>query len=59
LPNALFSITRDGNNISLKGSGFGHGIGMCQVGAINRAKEGQKFDEILKAYYSGVSVERY
>jgi stage II sporulation protein D len=59
LPSAQFSIVRNGNNFSLKGSGFGHGIGMCQVGAINRAKEGQKFDAILKAYYSGVSVERY
>jgi stage II sporulation protein D len=55
----LFSITRNKNDFMLKGSGFGHGIGMCQVGAITRAKKGQKFDDILKAYYSGVSVERY
>ena len=59
LPNALFSITRNKNDFILKGAGFGHGIGMCQVGAITRAKKGQKFDDILKAYYSSVSVEKY
>ncbi|MDR0516695.1 MAG: SpoIID/LytB domain-containing protein [Fibromonadaceae bacterium] len=58
LPSALFSITRDKDNFLLTGSGFGHGIGMCQVGVIARAKRGQKFDEILKAYYTGVNVGR-
>jgi stage II sporulation protein D len=59
LPSALFSITQSGNDYIISGSGFGHGIGMCQFGVIARAKAGQKFDEILKAYYTGVSVESY
>jgi stage II sporulation protein D len=57
LPSALFSISQDKNGFAIKGSGFGHGIGMCQIGVISRAREGQKFDEILKAYYTDVSVE--
>jgi stage II sporulation protein D len=59
LPNAAFSIAQDRNEITITGSGFGHGIGMCQVGAITRAREGQKFDEILKAYYTGVEIESF
>jgi len=57
LPSSLFGIVRGKNDYTLSGSGFGHGIGMCQVGAIERAKAGQSYDEILKAYYTGVSVE--
>jgi stage II sporulation protein D len=59
LPSALFSLSIDKNNFVLKGSGYGHGIGMCQRGVIARAKAGQKFDEILKAYYTDVSIENY
>jgi stage II sporulation protein D len=34
-----------------EGRGNGHGVGMCQVGAIGRARDGQGFREILRAYY--------
>jgi len=59
LPSALFSISREKDNFTLNGSGFGHGIGMCQVGVIARARAGQKFEDILKAYYTDVSIEEY
>jgi len=59
LPSSLLSISQSGNDYIITGSGFGHGIGMCQFGVIARARAGQKFDDILKAYYTGVSVERY
>jgi len=59
LPSSLLSISQNGNDYIISGSGFGHGIGMCQFGVIARARAGQKFDDILKAYYTGVSVERY
>lgn len=45
-----------GAKIVIKGRGYGHGIGMCQTGAIGRAKAGQDFHQILKAYYSGVTL---
>lgn len=38
------------------GRGFGHGIGMCQWGAIGRARAGQSFRTILEAYYPGTTV---
>jgi stage II sporulation protein D len=59
LPSSWFSITQDISGLTLSGSGFGHGIGMCQMGARARAAEGQTFEEILKAYYTGVNIENY
>lgn len=40
------------------GGGWGHGVGMCQVGAIGRAEAGQNYREILGHYYSGAQVAR-
>ncbi|MFT5429766.1 MAG: stage II sporulation protein D [Myxococcota bacterium] len=40
------------------GGGFGHGVGMCQIGAIGRAEAGQSFQTILQHYYTGGTVER-
>ena len=40
----------------ITGKGWGHGVGMCQVGAFGMAQAGSTFDEILKHYYTGVSL---
>jgi stage II sporulation protein D len=40
----------------IRGSGYGHGVGMCQWGAIGRARAGQDFRAILRAYYPGTIV---
>lgn len=37
--------------------GYGHGVGMSQEGALAMAKNGKKYDEILKAYYPGITIE--
>ena len=42
----------------LTGGGWGHGVGMCQTGAIGRAEAGQNYREILGHYYSGAQVAR-
>lgn len=42
-----------------RGAGFGHGVGMCQVGAIGMAESGIPFDSILKHYYPGSRVKRF
>ena len=39
------------------GAGFGHGVGMCQHGAIGMAREKYPFDRILKHYYRGSSLK--
>jgi stage II sporulation protein D len=40
------------------GRGWGHGVGMCQVGAYGLAKQGWSVDKILKAYYSGIELTK-
>lgn len=42
-----------------EGGGHGHGVGMCQQGAIGRAEAGQSYRRILEHYYPGATVRRY
>ncbi len=54
----VFEPAREGGQAGFRftGGGFGHGVGMCQVGAIGRAQAGQGAGEILKAYYPGTDL---
>ena len=62
LNSTYFSVRteRDGDGrlarATFEGGGYGHGIGMCQWGAIGRARAGQDFRTILSTYYPGTSV---
>lgn len=68
LPSLKFNITKgqyppiegsdESENIEIEGSGWGHGIGMCQWGAIGMASRGASYMEILQHYYSGTIVAR-
>lgn len=42
----------------LKGAGWGHGVGLCQIGAAVMGEKGYKFDEILLHYFVGASLEK-
>ena len=42
--------------LTLHGMGYGHGVGMCQWGAIGRARAGQDYRTILRTYYPGTTV---
>jgi stage II sporulation protein D len=42
--------------LTITGTGYGHGVGMCQWGAIGRARAGQDYREILGAYYPGTTI---
>jgi stage II sporulation protein D len=46
------------SSLTLRGRGYGHGIGMCQWGAIGRARAGQDYRTILATYYPGTTVGR-
>jgi len=46
-----------GSSVTFTGSGNGHGVGMSQLGAVEMAKQGYTFEDILKFYYTGVTVE--
>jgi stage II sporulation protein D len=41
-----------------RGRGWGHGVGMCQVGAYGLARQGFTYEQILKAYYTGIELNR-
>lgn len=63
LRSALFSmdIERSGNTLRrviLRGAGFGHGVGLCQSGAIGAAERGLSVEEILANYYPGTTLRR-
>lgn len=46
------------DGLTVRGRGYGHGIGMCQWGAIGRARAGQDAHAILAAYYPGTQLRR-
>jgi stage II sporulation protein D len=48
--------TNEVQSVLLRGGGNGHGVGMCQAGAIGRARAGQDFRTILRTYYPGTTV---
>jgi stage II sporulation protein D len=55
------AATRAGGQVerlAIEGGGWGHGIGMCQVGAMGRARAGHSYRDILLAYYTDTEIER-
>ena len=56
LLSSLFIIQREGDNVKFIGNGHGHGVGMCQIGAIVRANQGHDFREILGFYFEGTVI---
>ena len=56
LMSTRFKVSRTPNGFRLEGTGFGHGVGLCQVGAIARARRGDSVASILRHYYPGTAV---
>jgi len=56
LKSTQFDVIPDGKNIILKGKGFGHGVGLCQEGAMRMAKLGYSYIYILHFYYEEVHL---
>lgn len=57
-PGTRYEIKQSGAHYTLKSSGGGHGVGMCQWGAQGMAAEGKTFSEILQYYFPGTTVEK-
>jgi stage II sporulation protein D len=51
LPSSYFVVENKGDDIILRGGGWGHGVGLCQLGAAAMAKAGKSVEEILAHYY--------
>src|SRR5215471_1230965 len=64
LRDSLFSYDIERNargaviGMTFYGRGWGHGVGMCQVGAYGMALDGATYDEILKKYYKGIALQK-
>jgi peptidoglycan hydrolase-like amidase len=64
LRDSLFSFDIERNaqgdvlGITFYGRGWGHGVGMCQVGAYGMALDGATYEEILKKYYKGIDLKK-
>jgi stage II sporulation protein D len=64
LKDTLFVLSRtrgaDGaiESFTFRGRGWGHGVGLCQVGAVGMARAGKSYEEILKTYYRGVELRK-
>jgi SpoIID/LytB domain protein len=56
LKSSRFEITRSGSNFIFRGSGFGHGLGLCQEGAHVMAARGASYQKILEKYFPGTRV---
>ena len=56
------NISRDGNGyvtqVTFAGKGYGHGVGMCQCGAIGYSRVGWAYDQILKKYYTNAEIRK-
>ena len=52
----LFDVVANGREFRFSGSGFGHGVGLCQVGALARVTAGETPRAVLMHYYPGTSA---
>jgi stage II sporulation protein D len=52
----LFDVTKEGRQFVFSGRGFGHGVGLCQVGAFARLAAGEPVDAVLRHYYPGTAI---
>ena len=59
LRSASFTVSVEDGNVVFRVTGYGHGVGMSQYGANVMAKEGKNYIEILKWYYTGVTIGPY
>jgi stage II sporulation protein D len=56
LKSAQFNVIPNGEFVTLEGKGFGHGVGLCQEGAMKMAKLGHSYVDILHFYYKNVHM---
>lgn len=59
LKSTYFSAYQEGDEMVLVGQGFGHGVGLCQEGAIRQAQLGYNFEDIIHFYYYNVKIIPY
>lgn len=57
LYSSAFEVIREGDSFTLKGCGWGHGVGLCQIGAACMSVKGYDYKQILSHYYLNSKIE--
>lgn len=58
LRSSAFVVDRDGSDFVIHGAGWGHGVGLCQIGAAMMAAKGYDFRQILQHYYPNTKLAK-
>ena len=58
LYSSAFEVEKDNGHFILHGRGWGHGVGLCQIGAAVMGEEGKKYNDILLYYYRGAEIQK-
>ncbi|MGC9343287.1 MAG: SpoIID/LytB domain-containing protein, partial [Bacteroidales bacterium] len=64
LYSSAFIVEKEGSeegfpeSFTLKGAGWGHGVGLCQIGAAVMGEKGFSYQEILAHYYNGIVIKK-
>lgn len=58
LKSSMFTVRSGGRQIIFDGHGYGHGLGMSQYGAKAMAEKGKSWQDILKHYYTDISIDK-
>jgi stage II sporulation protein D len=59
IPSTNFTVKKDEDSMIFWGKGYGHGVGLCQWSALQMAREGQNYKEILSFFYPGTTIQLY
>jgi stage II sporulation protein D len=59
LKSTFFNCYPEGTDVVIRGRGFGHGVGLCQEGAMKMAKSGFDFTQIALFYFPGIRIVNY
>lgn len=59
LKSTFFTIKEEGDNVVFCGKGFGHGVGLCQEGAMRMAEKGYSYTKIINYYYTNIHFIRF
>lgn len=57
LKSTNFEIKKENENIKFSVKGYGHGVGMSQTGADTMAKQGNKYEDIIKHFYNDIEIK--
>ncbi len=59
LKSTFFTIKQNGDHVIFSGKGFGHGVGLCQEGAMRMGEMGYSYTKIINHYYTNIHLIRF